>query len=84
MSTYGQTECKCTAELLKRNSICRFCASEKAGLRPQYLGPMGWSFHFATKDKDVIPKLIPIKRLEIITGDNLEKKIWQESNIYAG
>jgi len=52
--------------------------------RPQYLGPMGWQFHSSVKDEDVIPKLLPIEKLEEITGDNLEEEIWQEGNIYAG
>jgi len=82
--TYGQTECKCTPELNTRNSICHFCVCERAGVRPQYLGPMGWSFHSQTKDYDVLPKLLPIEKLEEMTGDNLEKEIWQEGNIYAG
>lgn len=81
---HGQTECNCTPELIARNSICHFCVSEKAGVRPQYLGPMGWSFHSATKDEDILPKLQPIEELEEVTGDNLEKEIWQEGNIYAG
>lgn len=81
---YGQTECKCYPELLARNSRCHFCISESAGVRPQYLGPMGWSFHSSTKDEDIIPKLQLIEKLEEVTGDNLEKEIWQEGNIYAG
>ena len=81
---YGQTECNCTPELKARNSICHFCISEKAGLRPQYLGPMGWNFHYSVKDKDIISKLLPIEKLEEVTGDNLEKGIWQKGNIYAG
>jgi hypothetical protein len=32
----------------------------------------------------VLPKLLPIEKLEEITGDVLEKEIWQEDNIYAG
>jgi hypothetical protein len=52
--------------------------------RPQYLGPLGWNFHGSTKDSDVIPKLLPIDKLEEVTGDDLEKEIWQEGNIYAG
>jgi len=84
LSKNGQTECKCTPELNARNSICHFCASEKAGTRPQYLGPMGWKFHFQVKDSDVLPKLHPIEKLEEMTGDNLEKEIWQEGNLYAG
>ncbi len=81
---YGQTECNCTPELRARNSLCHFCISERAGVRPQYLGPLGWSFHSSTRDSDIIPKLLPIEWLEEITGDNLEKEIWQEYNIYAG
>ena len=81
---HGQTECKCTPELNARGSTCFFCISEKAGKRPQYLGPMGWSFHNQVKDEDVLPKLLPIEKLEEITGDDLEKEIWQEDNIYAG
>lgn len=81
---YGQTECNCTPELKSRNSLCHFCISEKAGLRPQYLGPIGWRFHYLVKDEDIIPKLLPIEKLEEVTGDNLEKEIWQENNIYAG
>jgi len=81
---YGQTECNCTPELVVRNSRCNFCISESAGERPQYLGPLGWGFHWAQKDSDVIPKLLPIEKLEEVTGDNLEKEIWQEENIYAG
>lgn len=81
---YGQTECKCTPELKARNSICHYCVSERRGVRPQYLGPMGWSFHSMDRDEDVIPKLQPIEKLEEVTGDNLEKEIWQEGNIYAG
>ena len=84
IDAFGQTECNCTPELNARNSICHFCSSKKAGVRPQYLGPMGWSFHSQTKDEDVIPKLHPIDILEEMTGDNLEKEIWQEGNIYAG
>ena len=83
-SKYGQTECNCTPELKARNSICHFCISEKVGIRPEYLGPMGWKPHSAVKDEDVIPKLLPIEKLEEMTGDNLEKEIWQENNIYAG
>ena len=81
---YGQTECNCTPELNARNSRCFFCISTKAGERPQYLGPLGWSFHYSVKDSDILPKLLPIEKLEEITGDNLEKEIWQEDNIYAG
>lgn len=81
---YGQTECKCTPELKERNSVCHFCISEKAGERPQYLGPMGWSFHSAQKDEDVIETLQPIEKFEEVTGDNLDKEIWSENNIYAG
>jgi hypothetical protein len=81
---YGQKECNCTPELRARNSTCHFCISENAGVRPQYLGPLGWSFHSSTKDSDVISKLLPIEKLEDITGDNLEKEVWQENNIYAG
>lgn len=81
---YGQTECNCTPELKARNSMCHFCISEKIGTRPQYLGPMGWNYHSSVKDSDIIPKLLPIEKLEEITGDNLEKEIWQENNIYAG
>ena len=84
LSKYGQTECNCTPELKARNSICHFCISENAGVRPQYLGPMGWSFHSATKDEDVIPKLQPIEKLKEVTGDDIENEIWQEGNIYAG
>ena len=84
LSKYGQTECNCYPELIARNSICFFCESEKAGVRPKYLGPLGWSFHSSQKDEDVIPKLLKIEKLEEITGDNLEKEIWQEGNIYAG
>lgn len=84
LSKCGQTECNCYPELLARNSICHFCISEKAGARPQYLGPLGWQFHSSVKDSDVIPKLLPIEKLEEVTGDNLEKEIWQEENIYAG
>ena len=84
MPKYGQTECNCTPELNARNSKCHFCISEQLGLRPQYLGPMGWSFHSFVKDEVVIAKLLPIEKLEEITGDNLEKEIWQEHNIYAG
>ena len=81
---YGQTECNCTPELKAKNSTCFYCISESAGERPQYLGPMGWSFHSAVNDKDILPKLQPIEKLEEVTGDNLEKGIWQEYNIYAG
>lgn len=84
LSSYGQTECNCTDELKARNSVCNFCLSERAGERPQYLGPIGWHFHFADKDEDVIPKLQPIEKLEEITGDNIETNIWQEGNMYAG
>jgi hypothetical protein len=81
---YGQTECNCTPELKARNSICHFCLSQRIGVRPEYLGPMGWNTHSQVKDSDIIPKLQPIEKLEEITGDNLEKEIWQEGNIYAG
>ncbi len=81
---YGQTECNCTPELKARNSFCHFCVSENAGIRPQYLGPLGWSFHSSTKDSDIIPKLLPIDKLEEVTGDNIEKRIWNPNNIYAG
>jgi hypothetical protein len=84
LPTYGQIKCMCTPELKARNSICHFCISEKAGTRPQYLGPMGWSFHSSVKDEIVLPKLLPVEKLEEVTGDNLEKEIWQEDNIYAG
>ena len=83
-SKYGQTECNCTPELITRNSICHFCISENAGERPQYLGPLGWSFHSAQKDEDIVPRLQPIEKLEEVTGDNLDKEIWQEGNLYAG
>lgn len=52
--------------------------------RPQYLGPMGWSFHRSQKDSDVIKKLKPISELKSITGDDLENKLFSEHNIYAG
>ena len=81
---YGQTKCNCTPELIARNCKCFFCISEECGERPQYLGPMGWNFHSTVKDSDIIPKLLPIEKLEEITGDNLEKEIWQPDNIYAG
>lgn len=81
---YGQTECKCTPELIARKSICHYCVSENMGMRPQYLGPMGWSYHSSVKDSDILPKLLPISKLEEMTGDDLEKEIWQENNIYAG
>ena len=84
LSKCGQTECNCYPELIARNSICHFCASKKARVRPQYLGPMGWEFHLIDKDEDILPKLQPIEKLEEVTGDNLEKEIWQEGNIYAG
>lgn len=83
-TTYGQTECNCSPELLERGSECHFCRSKAAGERPQYLGPMGWKFHSSVKDEDVLPKLQPIEKLEEVTGDNLEKEIWQEGNMYAG
>ena len=57
---------------------------DDANSRPQYLGPLGWQFHNAVSDSDILPKLLPIDKLEKITGDNLEKEIWQENNIYAG
>ena len=84
LSKYGQTECNCSPELLARNSICHFCISEKAGERPQYLGPLGWSFHSQDKDEDIIKLLHPIEKLEEITGDNLKTKTFSEDNIYAG
>ena len=84
LSKCGQTECNCTPELNARGSICHFCVSERVGIRPQYLGPLGWEFHVSQKDSDVIPQLLPIEKLEEVTGDNLEKEIWQENNIYAG
>ena len=83
-SKYGQTECNCTPELNARGSICHFCVNERMGIRPEYLGPMGWKTHSSVKDSDILPKLLPIERLEEITGDNLEEEIWQEHNIYAG
>lgn len=81
---YGQTECNCTPELKAHNSICHFCISENAGLRPQYLGPLGWMFHSAVKDSDVIPKLLPIEKLKEVTGDDLKNNKFSEDNIYAG
>lgn len=84
LSKCGQTECNCTPELIARNSICHFCISERVGERPQYLGPLGWSFHLTQKDEDVIPRLQPIEKFEEVTGDNLEKEIWQENNLYTG
>lgn len=84
LPTYGQTECNCTPDLLARNSRCFFCISKEAGERPQYLGPLGWQFHSAVPDENILPKLLPIEKLEEITGDNLEKELWQEGNIYAG
>jgi hypothetical protein len=81
---HGQTKCMCTPESKARNVTCFFCISEANGERPQYLGPLGWHFHSSQKDSDVIPKLLPIEKLEEVTGDNLEKEIWQEGNIYAG
>jgi len=84
LSKGGQTECNCYPELLARNSICHFCSSEKVGKRPQYLGPMGWSFHSIDKDEDIIKLLHPIEKLEEMTGDNLETKTFSGDNIYAG
>lgn len=81
---YGQTECNCTPELNARNSVCHFCISESAGERPQYLGPMGWSFHSQDKDEDIIKLLHPIEKLEEMAGDSLETKTFSEDNIYAG
>ena len=81
---YGQVTCNCTSELVARDSKCHYCVSVKVGERPQYLGPLGWSFHSAVKDKDILPLLQPIAELERITGDNIGKEIWQEGNMYAG
>lgn len=81
---YGQTECNCTPELKARNSKCFFCISEELGDIPEYLGPMGWRAHSYQIRKEVMNKLLPIEKLEEITGDNLEKEIWQKDNIYAG
>ena len=64
--------------------LYRFKSNDRGDERPQYLGPMGWHFHSATKDEDVIPKLLPIEKLEEVTGDNIEKEIWKPDNIYAG
>jgi len=52
--------------------------------RPEYKGPLGWSFHLSEKDSDIIPELLPIEDLEKITGDNIERSEFSEFNIYAG
>ncbi len=80
---YGQTECNCH-KLNTEISRCHYCISTEAGKRPQYLGPLGWSFHSAQRDEDIIANLQTIDKLEEVTGDNLEEEIWQEGNIYAG
>ena len=52
--------------------------------RPQYLGPLGWSFHMSQRDEDVLKELRPISDFTALTGDNLEEKCFSELNIYAG
>lgn len=84
LSKYGQIKCNCTKELIARGSKCHFCVSEESGVRPQYLGPLGWSFHSSQADKDIIPQLHTIDKLEEMTGDNIEKDQWTPGNIYAG
>jgi len=82
--TYGQTECNCTPELKARNSKCFFCISKELGDIPEYLGPLGWRPCSFQIRENIMKKLLPVEKLEEITGDNLEKEIWQEHNIYAG
>lgn len=53
-------------------------------LRPQYMGPLGWSFHSSQKDEDVEQELQPIRKLKEVTGDDLEKWEFTGLNIYAG
>jgi len=65
-------------------TLYRFKENGSGTSRPQYLGPLGWSFHLSQKDSDVIKELQPIDKLEGLTGDNLEAKVFTEHNIYAG
>jgi hypothetical protein len=52
--------------------------------RPQYKGPLGWSFHVNDKDHEVIPRLILIENMPAYTGDNLVDGVFQKNNMYAG
>jgi hypothetical protein len=65
-------------------TLYNFPNNGENGERPQYLGPLGWSYHLAQKDSDVIPELKPISQLKEVTGDDLENKIFTGLNIYAG
>lgn len=65
-------------------TLYRFRKNDRGNIRPEYLGPLGWSFHSQDKDEDIIKLLHPIEKLEEMTGDNLETKTFSEDNIYAG
>lgn len=65
-------------------TLYNFPNNGENGERPQYLGPLGWSYHLAQKDSDVIKELKPISQLKDLTGDDLENKIFTGLNIYAG
>lgn len=65
-------------------TLYRFRENDRGQTRPEYLGPLGWSFHSQQKDEDVIKLLHPIEKLEEMTGDNLETQTFTGDNIYAG
>lgn len=78
---YGQIECQCTPELKARNSTCHFCISERMGVRPQYKGCMGWSFHMNDPD----PKeedLLTIDKLYETVGDKVDGSEFRGENMY--
>jgi hypothetical protein len=65
-------------------TLYRFTKNQFGEERPEYLGPLGWSFHLSQKDSDVIKELRPISELTSLTGDDLEKEEFTGLNIYAG
>lgn len=65
-------------------TLYKFVENQMGDMRPQYLGPLGWSFHLSQKDSDVIKKLKPISELKSTTGDDLENNTFCGNNIYAG
>ena len=79
---YGMTECHCSD--LQEGSTCHFCINKKMGIRPQYKGALGWKFHTAQSDNEVLPHLHPIDELLAMTGDDLDKGTFQSNSLYAG
>lgn len=80
---YGQTECQCTPEFKARGSECHFCVNKRMGIRPEYLGPLGWKFHSSDPDPK-IEDLHTIDKLKEITGDDPDGSEFDNNNMYAG